>query len=115
MLEKAKRKIIKAGLTNVTFTQGDATNLPYSDNTFDVVFLVAVLGEISNPFMCISEIHRVLKPYGLLSITEQPGDPDFSPMPVAKKLVKKTWIHSYRATWQGKNYTLNFIKIPNYS
>ncbi|UZN22571.1 methyltransferase domain-containing protein [bacterium 3DAC] len=110
MLEKAKRKIVKLGLTNVTFTQGDATNLPYNDSTFDVVFLVAVLGEIPKPSLCISEIHRVLKPHGILSITEQPGDPDFLPMPRVKKLAEK---HGFRVIEQygkGKNYTLNFIK-----
>ncbi|MCU4139097.1 MAG: Ubiquinone/menaquinone biosynthesis C-methylase UbiE/MenG [Thermodesulfobacteria bacterium] len=48
MLEKARRKLEVAGLHNVGFTQGDAVDLPFDENEFDVVFLVAVLGEVSD-------------------------------------------------------------------
>ncbi|MCK4471496.1 MAG: class I SAM-dependent methyltransferase, partial [Anaerolineae bacterium] len=41
MLEKTRRRLETAGLRNVGFTQGDACNLPYSEDQFDVVFLVA--------------------------------------------------------------------------
>jgi len=77
MLEKARCKIEKARLHNVGFTQGDAVDLPFGENEFDVVFLVAVLGEVSDPEACLQSIYKVLCPLGLLSITEQPGDPDF--------------------------------------
>lgn len=37
MLEKAHRKIEMAGLYNAGFTQGDAGNLPFKEDEFDVV------------------------------------------------------------------------------
>jgi len=110
MLEKAHRKIEAARLHNVGFTQGNAINLPYDENEFDVVFLVAVLGEVSNKERCLGAIYRVLKPSGLLSITEQPGDPDFLPLPVVRSLAEKQGFEFVESYGKKKNYTANFRK-----
>ena len=110
MLEKARCKIEKARLHNVGFTQGDATNLPFGENEFDVVFLVAVLGEVSDKVRCLSAIYRILKPSGLLSITEQPGDPDFLPLSVVRSLAEKQGFEFVGSYGKKKNYTANFRK-----
>jgi len=110
MLEKVRRKIEKAGLHNVGVTQGDATNLPFNENEFDVVFLVAVLGEVSNKEKCLSVICKVLKPSGLLSITEQPGDPDFLPLSVIRYLAEEQGFEFVESYGKKKNYTANFKK-----
>ncbi len=112
MLEKTRQKTDAAGLRNVGFTRGDAVHLPFAENTFDVVFLVAVLGEISNAKKCLSEIFRVLKPQGLLSVTEQPGDPDFLPFAVVRPLAEKQGFEFVETFGKNKNYTLNFKKSP---
>jgi len=109
-LEKARHKIEAAGLRNVGFTQGDAVDLPFDENEFDVVFLVAVLGEVSDKERCLSAIYRVLKPSGLLSITEQPGDPDFLPLPVVLSLAEKQGFEFVESYGKKKNYTVNFKK-----
>ncbi|MCW7080581.1 MAG: methyltransferase domain-containing protein [Candidatus Methanospirare jalkutatii] len=110
MLEKAHRKIESAGLHNVGFTQGDAVDLPFDENEFDVVFLVAVLGEVSDKERCLGAIYRILKPSGLLSITEQPGDPDFLPLPVVRSLAEKQGFEFVESYGKKKNYTANFRK-----
>jgi len=110
MLEKARHKIESAGLHNVGFTQGDAVDLPFDENEFDVVFLVAVLGEVSNKERCLGAIYRILKPSGLLSITEQPGDPDFLPLPVVRSLAEKQGFEFVKSYGKKKNYTANFRK-----
>src|SRR5262245_15085438 len=79
MLQKARRRVRRRKLANVHFTCGSASRLPYGSGTFDVAFLVAVLGEVSAPTDCLREIARVLRPGGILSITELPGDPDALP------------------------------------
>jgi ubiquinone/menaquinone biosynthesis C-methylase UbiE len=76
MLAKARRRLRRAGATNVGFAQGDGTRLPYRDASFDAAFLVAVLGEVPDPRACVAEIARVLRPGGVLSVSELPGDPD---------------------------------------
>jgi ubiquinone/menaquinone biosynthesis C-methylase UbiE len=66
------------GLTNVVPTQGDATALPYADDSMDAVVLTAVLGEIPDPPAALREIRRVLKPGGRLVVGELFGDPHFT-------------------------------------
>jgi len=49
--------------------RGDATRLPFPDNTFDSVVTSEVLEHIQNDVVAISELHRVLKPGGTLGVT----------------------------------------------
>jgi ubiquinone/menaquinone biosynthesis C-methylase UbiE len=76
MLRKARRRLRRAGLANWSCTQAEASALPFAPASFDVVFLVAVLGEVPDPPACLAAVARVLRPGGLLSVTELPGDPD---------------------------------------
>ena len=70
------------------YTQGDARRLPFPRASFDVAFLVAVLGEVPEPRKCLRALHRVLRPGGLLSITEHLPDPDFSKLSTLRALVE---------------------------
>ena len=59
MLEIARKKH-----PNITFIEGDCTNLPFEDNSFDVVTISFGLRNIENYDKALSEIFRVLKPNG---------------------------------------------------
>ncbi|TAK34309.1 MAG: methyltransferase domain-containing protein [Chloroflexota bacterium] len=78
MIEKLQRKLSWAYVQNVRAQVGDATRLDLPSDSFDVAFLVTVLGEIPDKRAALSEIYRVLKPGGRLSITEILVDPDYS-------------------------------------
>jgi SAM-dependent methyltransferase len=79
MLEHTMRKVRARGLTNVSSSQADATNLPYEDRSFDAALLVTVFGEIPDGDAALREVRRVLKPGGRLIIGEiVVGDPHFS-------------------------------------
>jgi SAM-dependent methyltransferase len=49
--------------------RGDATRLPFDDNTFDCVVTSEVLEHIQDDVTAISELTRVLKPGGHLGVT----------------------------------------------
>jgi ubiquinone/menaquinone biosynthesis C-methylase UbiE len=66
------------GLSNLLPTQGDATRLPYEDDSMDAAVLTAVLGEIPDTGAALREIRRVLKPDGRLVVGELFGDPHFT-------------------------------------
>jgi ubiquinone/menaquinone biosynthesis C-methylase UbiE len=77
-LDHTMRAAADCGLTNLVPTQGDATQLPYEDNSLDGVILTAVLGEIPDQAAALQEIYRVLKPNGRLVVGELFGDPHFT-------------------------------------
>ncbi len=109
MIRLCQRKLAKHKLHNTGFTVGNASDLKFSDNSFDRVILVSVLGEITDPQGAIKEIHRVLKKGGILSITEQPGDPDFVPQQEIIKLCNQQGFKLLERLGK-KNFTLNFEK-----
>lgn len=59
-----------AQFNNITLTQGDATDLPYDDNTFDIVTIGFGLRNLPDYLSGIKEFYRVLKPGGQLVILE---------------------------------------------
>ena len=44
----------------------DAHNIPFFDETFDGLIIQAVLEHVCDPYRCVEEIYRVLKPEGLV-------------------------------------------------
>lgn len=77
-LDHVGARAAERGLANIVPTQGDATALPYEDDSIDAVVLTAVLGEIPDPGAALREIRRVLKPDGRLVVGELFGDPHFT-------------------------------------
>ncbi|MGB9663165.1 MAG: class I SAM-dependent methyltransferase [Moorellaceae bacterium] len=112
MLDMARKRLEGRGLVNVEYVRGDAQCLPLEDESFDVAFLVSVLGEVPDTRRCLQELHRVLKPNGLLSITEQPHDPDALPMDKILKLGQEEGFFFEKSFGRGKNFTVNFRKPP---
>jgi ubiquinone/menaquinone biosynthesis C-methylase UbiE len=110
MLKKARQKLEAEGLSNVGYTLSDADKLPFKDDSFDMLFLVAVLGEVANQKAFLSEARRVLKPEGILSISEHLPDPDFSPFAKVKSLVEKEGFEFHKRYGVKWSYTVNFRK-----
>lgn len=52
--------------SNLTFEVADATELPYMDDSFDVVLIANALHVMSEPEKALSEINRILRPDGIL-------------------------------------------------
>lgn len=44
----------------------DGHDIPFADGTFDGVIVQAVLEHVLDPYRCVDEIHRVLKPNGVV-------------------------------------------------
>jgi len=78
----------KIGLAHlVDYRQGDATKLPFDDQTFDVVWTEHVAMNIPDKTRLYKEMHRVLKPGGTLAIYDVlagPSAPVLFPVPWAR-------------------------------
>ncbi|MCH5160255.1 MAG: class I SAM-dependent methyltransferase [Clostridiales bacterium] len=67
-IDYAKKKAKELSL-DCTFVAGDATQLPFEDNTFDVCFSHTVIN-FCDPTEFVSEQHRVLKPNGRMIVMD---------------------------------------------
>lgn len=110
MLNKARKRVLRKKLNNVEFylCNGDTFRLP--DESFDVIFLVTVIGEIENKNVYIKEFHRLLKEGGLLSISELKGDPDKMTTSELKDLLKDSGLIFDDLFGNKDNFTINFRK-----
>lgn len=112
MLDKNRRKLGRAAITNARWTQASADALPFRIEVFDVVFLVTVLGEVPQPGDCLQAIQPVLRPGGLLSITEMQGDPDALGQEEVQQLAHQCGFTLLETFSLFKGFMLNFTKAP---
>lgn len=74
MLEVARKRVEKHNLSNVESIEvGDAENLRFEDNSFDVVIAQYVVSACPNPHKALDEFARVVKPGGEIVITTRQG------------------------------------------
>jgi len=64
MLEKARERVERKGITNVRLLQMDAADLKFADNTFDIVYAPYLISVVPDPVKVAAEMHRVCKPGG---------------------------------------------------
>lgn len=64
MVEIARAKAEKAGVTNVTFEQADITTMPIEPNRYDMVMGHSILHLLSNPQAAVDASFARLKPGG---------------------------------------------------
>jgi SAM-dependent methyltransferase len=110
MIATVERKAQEAGLDNIETHVASAYDLPLEDESVDRVFLVSVLPEIPDRQRALTELRRVLKLDGVLSITEEFLDPDYS---LARTTVRRAEeagfkLGQHHGSWFV--YTLNFRK-----
>lgn len=55
---------------NITFQQGDATQLPFEDNTFDATTVSFGIRNVQEPKRALAEMLRVTKPGGKILVCE---------------------------------------------
>jgi arsenite methyltransferase len=71
MLARAREHARLAGVDNVIFQESSAEQLPFPDNSFDVVISNGVLNLVVDKVKALSEIYRVLKPGGRFLLADQ--------------------------------------------
>lgn len=113
MLQQLERKLAKPenqDIRNIELKETSAYELPFEDETLDLVYMVTVLQEIPDRGRALREIKRVLKPSGILAVSELLPDPDY---PLRSTTVKMCQLEGFVLEedlgnlW---NYTVRFRK-----
>lgn len=110
MIAQVNARVKAAGVTNVETHVASAFELPLPDASVDRAYLITVLPEIPDPVRALREVHRVLKPGGVVSMTEEFLDPDYP-----RRATTGAWAAAagfepdarFGSWW---SYTLNFRK-----
>jgi ubiquinone/menaquinone biosynthesis C-methylase UbiE len=110
MLRKSYKKLKKNNTENAFFVRGDGSKLPFAKDSFDVVFMVTVLGEVSDSRGCVKSVYSVLRNGGILSITEMKGDPDLLSIDKIKEMAIENNFKFSELISTNKGFTINFIK-----
>jgi len=114
MLDYAKKRFKKRKLENVEYYLCNGETFSFSDNFFDIIYMVAVIGEVENKESYIKEFYRMLKPDGILSISELAGDPDKMSIEELKDIIEKHNFKFYNNYGNKRNFTINFKKKCEY-
>lgn len=104
MLRRARHRLEG----NIEFVVAVAEALPFIDDGFDIVLLVTVLGEVDDADRALREVRRVLRPGGVVSITEHLPDPDFRSLDRIRPLMESHGFLEVRVLGSRWSFMANF-------
>jgi len=111
MLKQLEAKLAKEenrDVHNIELVLGSATDLSFKDKSLDLVLLITVLREIPDRHRALQEVMRVLKPGGMLAVTEFLPDPDYSLMRTTIRTVTEAGFLLDGQAGDLFNYTVRF-------
>lgn len=79
----------------VTFQQGDASAMPFPDNTFNLIVCRAAFKNFSRPDNAINEMFRVLQPGGRALIIDLRKDASLTEIDAYVKNLDVGWLNSF--------------------
>lgn len=113
MLKQLENKLARPenkDIRNVELVNSSAYALPFEDNSLDAVYMVTVLQEIPDRNKALQQVRRVLKPGGVLAVTELFPDPDYPWKSTTIKLGKEAGFAVDEVSGNFFNYTVRFKK-----
>jgi ubiquinone/menaquinone biosynthesis C-methylase UbiE len=102
MLRQQDRRVTQAGVTNAHLHQANALHLPFVDAGFDRVVMIAVLPMLPDKQQALREARRVLKPGGLLAVSEELIEPEYVPLALSRRWCRQAGFEhhvTYRTLW----------------
>jgi ubiquinone/menaquinone biosynthesis C-methylase UbiE len=100
-VEIATANALRASV-EVDFQHGNASAMPFADNTFDFILCRAAFKNFSRPVEALDEMHRVLKPQGRALIIDLRKDASMDDISAYIKEANIGWANSliYKVTFR---------------
>jgi ubiquinone/menaquinone biosynthesis C-methylase UbiE len=108
MIARVKKKILKKAPENVELMVGNGECLPYGNGSFDLAYMVTVLGEMPDKNRALQELYRVIRPGGVLSISEYLPDPDYPLRRTTIALARRAGFEPFEEFGNFFAYVINF-------
>ena len=70
VVAQAERTAAEAGVEGIVFATADIHDLPYPDDSFDVVHAHQVLQHVADPVRALREMRRVCRPGGVVAVRD---------------------------------------------
>ena len=104
----ARKRFLEAGVANVAFLCGSATDLPLRDETFDILNATDVVEHLPDQARFLAEARRVLRPGGVFFFNSPNRFSLFSPEPHVRLWfmgwLPRRWMEPYVRWRLGKPY-----------
>ena len=114
MLARVRQRAARGGIANVRTVFGDIESVAppagVEAESFGLALLVAVLGEIPDRAGALRALRTVLRPGGVLSITEVIPDPRYQSRRTVRRLAEGAGFRLDRTYGSPLAFTLNFLK-----
>jgi phosphatidylethanolamine/phosphatidyl-N-methylethanolamine N-methyltransferase len=68
MLEKARERVVRKGISNIRLLEMDAADLRFADDSFDIVYAPYLISVVPDPVAVVREMHRVCRPGGRIIV-----------------------------------------------
>ncbi len=105
-VEIARKNAAEAGVS-VNFKVGNASEMPFEDQSFDLTFCQAAFKNFAEPVKAISEMYRVLRPHGRAIIVDMRHDA--TPDEIQREVEKMDLgpIDKLMTKWSFEHFLLN--------
>jgi ubiquinone/menaquinone biosynthesis C-methylase UbiE len=100
-----RQNAAEAGV-KVDFNHGNASAMPFDDNSFDFAVCVAAFKNFTQPAQALNEFYRVLKRGGTALIVDLRRDASIEAINAEVRKMKLSWLNALMTRWTFKHVLL---------
>jgi len=109
MIRRLRDNAARTGTDNLIGVVGDVATMSLP-GPFDIIFIALALGEIPDRVGTLRRCLQLLRPGGVLSITEMLPDPHFVPKRTARELAEHAGFQHLATHGSPLSFTANFVR-----
>jgi len=111
MISKLNQKLETEGITNIETRIADLDLPELTEDSFDRIIMVMLIGELKNPDSLFQKLRSILNPQGLVSVSEIFPDPHFQNRDRIISVAKKNNLEVVESFGSFLAFTLNLSLI----